>query len=82
MTLESTDLMLHLVAGNRGVSVLPDWLVKESAAGMPVVTLALAQTGCTRASMSACADQTLKPIIFRVSLMWLDVLTLKNSGPP
>lgn len=45
VTLESTDLMLQLVAANRGVSVLPDWLVEESAAGMPIVTMRIGASG-------------------------------------
>lgn len=45
LTLESTDLMLQLVAARRGVTVLPDWLVGESATGLPVVTLRIGEGG-------------------------------------
>lgn len=45
VTLESTDLMLQLVAANRGVSVLPDWLLEESAAGLPIRTVRIGVTG-------------------------------------
>ncbi|CAO3400007.1 LysR family transcriptional regulator [Azospirillum palustre] len=44
-TAETTDLMLQLVAAGRGVSVLPDWLVREDGAGLPVRTLRLGDDG-------------------------------------
>ncbi|MDQ0141209.1 LysR family transcriptional regulator [Cupriavidus necator] len=42
---EATDLMLQLVAAQRGVSVLPDWLVEEEGAGMPLRALRLGKRG-------------------------------------
>ncbi|MBP2302717.1 LysR family transcriptional regulator [Azospirillum picis] len=47
-TVETTDLMLQLVAAGRGVTVLPDWLVREEAAGMPVRTLRLGPDGIAK----------------------------------
>ncbi|SPK75900.1 LysR family transcriptional regulator (plasmid) [Cupriavidus taiwanensis] len=44
-TAEATDLMLQLVAAGRGVSVLPDWLVEEEGAGMPLRALRLSKRG-------------------------------------
>ncbi|QCO16212.1 LysR family transcriptional regulator [Azospirillum brasilense] len=44
-TAESTDLMLQLVAARRGVTVLPDWLVREDGAGLPVRSLRLGSEG-------------------------------------
>ncbi|MEM5275231.1 LysR family transcriptional regulator [Cupriavidus taiwanensis] len=44
-TAEATDLMLQLVAAGRGVSVLPDWLVEEEGAGMPLRALRLGKRG-------------------------------------
>ncbi|WP_377809779.1 LysR family transcriptional regulator [Azospirillum sp. A29] len=44
-TAETTDLMLQLVAAGRGVAVLPDWLVREDGAGLPVRTLRLGTNG-------------------------------------
>ncbi|HEY8381898.1 MAG TPA: LysR substrate-binding domain-containing protein [Microvirga sp.] len=44
-TAETTDLMLQLVAAGRGVSVLPDWLVREDGAGLPIRTLSLGEGG-------------------------------------
>lgn len=43
--IETTELMLQLVAAARGVSVLPDWLLREGAAGMPIVALRIGPTG-------------------------------------
>jgi LysR family transcriptional regulator for metE and metH len=35
-TVETTDIMLQLVAAGRGVSSVPDWLLKEQGADMPI----------------------------------------------
>lgn len=44
-TAESTDLMLQLVAAGRGVAALPDWLVREDGADLPVRTIRLGKHG-------------------------------------
>jgi len=44
-TAETVDLMLQLVSAGRGVTVLPDWLLKEDAAGMPIRALSLGDAG-------------------------------------
>ncbi|AMR80578.1 LysR family transcriptional regulator [Cupriavidus nantongensis] len=44
-TAEVTDLMLQLVAAGRGVAVLPDWLVEEEGAGMPLRAVPLGKHG-------------------------------------
>jgi LysR family transcriptional regulator for metE and metH len=44
-TVESTDLMLQMVASGRGVAALPRWLVKENAPRVPVVPVRLGRTG-------------------------------------
>ena len=44
-TAETTELMLQLVAAKRCVSVLPDWLVRDEGAGLPIRTLRLGQKG-------------------------------------
>nr|WP_224788902.1 LysR substrate-binding domain-containing protein [Pandoraea terrae] len=44
-TAETTDLMLQLVAAGRGVSVLPDWLVLEDGADLPIRTVQLGRRG-------------------------------------
>jgi LysR family transcriptional regulator for metE and metH len=43
--IESTDLMLQMVAVGRGVAALPRWLVEERAASMAVVPVRLGPGG-------------------------------------
>jgi LysR family transcriptional regulator, regulator for metE and metH len=43
--LESTDLMLQMVAGNRGVAALPRWLVEEYRSRVPIVPVRLGRKG-------------------------------------
>lgn len=43
--IETIDLMLQLVAANRGVAPLPDWLIREDAADMPVKMLRIGENG-------------------------------------
>jgi LysR family transcriptional regulator for metE and metH len=43
--LESTDLILQMVAAGRGVAALPRWLVEERAASMAVVPVRLGSKG-------------------------------------
>ena len=43
--LESTDLMLQMVAGQRGVAALPRWLVEEHMARLPIVPVRLGPDG-------------------------------------
>lgn len=47
-TAEATDLMLQLVAAGRGVSVLPDWLVLEEGADLPIRAVRLGKRGITK----------------------------------
>ncbi len=44
-TIETTDIMLQMVAAGRGVSALPRWLVDEYARTMPIRALKLGQKG-------------------------------------
>ncbi|MBK5567897.1 LysR family transcriptional regulator [Ensifer sp. SSB1] len=44
-TAETIDLMLQLVCAGRGVTVLPDWLLNEDAAGLPIRPLRLGKAG-------------------------------------
>lgn len=44
-TIETTDILLQMVAANRGVAALPRWLVQEYAHRMPLVPLSLGQAG-------------------------------------
>ena len=45
---ELTAVILLLVASNRGVAVLPDWVVRQSSYGSDYVTRPLTETGLTR----------------------------------
>lgn len=47
-TAEATDLMLQLVAAGRGVSVLPDWLVREEGAALPIRPVRLGKRGINK----------------------------------
>lgn len=44
-TIETTDIMLQMVAAGRGVSALPRWLVDEYAQKMPIKALRLGEEG-------------------------------------
>ncbi|HZJ98189.1 MAG: LysR family transcriptional regulator [Alcaligenaceae bacterium] len=43
--IETTDIMLQMVASNRGVSALPRWLVEEYAEKLPIVPVKLGPNG-------------------------------------
>lgn len=45
ISVENIELMLQFVVAGRGVAVLPDWLVREVATGMPVITLRIGRAG-------------------------------------
>lgn len=47
-TAEATELMLQLVAAGRGISVLPDWLVNEEGADLPVRAVRLGKHGISK----------------------------------
>ncbi|ROU01687.1 LysR family transcriptional regulator [Marinobacter sp. R17] len=44
-TIETTDILLQMVAATRGVAALPRWLVEEYAHRMPLLPVRLGQTG-------------------------------------
>ncbi len=44
-TIETTDILLQMVASGRGVAALPRWLVEEYSARMPVVPVRLGPNG-------------------------------------
>jgi LysR family transcriptional regulator for metE and metH len=47
-TIETTDVMLQMVASQRGVAALPRWLVQEYAGKFDVVPVRLGQTGIAK----------------------------------
>ena len=59
---ELTAVILLLVASNRGISVLPDWVVREVKYSSDYVTRPLTQTGLTRQLFAATrSDEVQKP---------------------
>lgn len=44
-TIETTDILLQMVASNRGVAALPRWLVEEYAEKLPIVPVTLGENG-------------------------------------
>ncbi|MCC9597969.1 MULTISPECIES: LysR family transcriptional regulator [unclassified Rubrivivax] len=47
-TAETTELMLQIVAARRAVSVVPDWLVQEYGAGLPIRVVRLGARGLAK----------------------------------
>ncbi|MPS26855.1 MAG: LysR family transcriptional regulator [Alcaligenaceae bacterium] len=47
-TIETTDIMLQMVASNRGVAALPRWLAEEYADRMPVASVKLGKDGIAK----------------------------------
>ncbi|MCM2494095.1 LysR family transcriptional regulator [Burkholderia glumae] len=47
-TIETTDIMLQMVASNRGVAALPRWLAEEYAQRMPVAAVKLGKHGIAK----------------------------------
>ncbi len=61
---ELTAVILLLVASNRGVAVLPDWVVREVRTSSDYVTRPLTETGMTRRLYAATRDdETSKPFM-------------------
>ena len=64
---ELTAVILLLVASNRGVAVLPDWVVREVRYNSDYVTRPLTESGVTRRLYAATrADDTRKPFMAHV----------------
>lgn len=57
---ELTAVILLLVAANRGVSVLPDWVVREVRTSTDYVTRPLTEHGVTRSLFAAARDDDLE----------------------
>lgn len=47
-TIETTDIMLQMVAAGRGVTALPGWLVREYERSLPIVPVSLGQEGLSK----------------------------------
>jgi LysR family transcriptional regulator for metE and metH len=64
---ELSAVILLLVASNRGVTVLPDWVVREQRSNSSYVTRPLTETGLTRRMYGATrVDDTTKPFMSHV----------------
>ena len=55
-SIETTDIMLQMVASDRGVAALPRWLAEEYAARMPVVPLRLGRAGIAKQIFLGCRE--------------------------
>ncbi|QBY01027.1 LysR family transcriptional regulator [Rhodophyticola sp. CCM32] len=78
---ELSAVILLLVASNRGVSVLPDWVVRELRNNSSYVTRPLTETGLTRRLYGATrGDDTSKPFMSHVlKLARTEPLKLQRS---
>ncbi|HLU76275.1 MAG TPA: LysR family transcriptional regulator [Burkholderiales bacterium] len=47
-TIETTDIMLQMVASGRGVAALPRWLVNEYATKLPITSIRLGRNGIAK----------------------------------
>jgi LysR family transcriptional regulator for metE and metH len=64
---ELSAVILLLVASNRGVTVLPDWVVREQRTNSSYVTRPLTETGLTRRMYGATrVEDTTKPFMSHV----------------
>lgn len=55
--IESTDIMLQMVASGRGVAALPRWLVEEQAAKFEVFPVRLGQQGVAKQIFLGCREE-------------------------
>ena len=78
---ELTAVILLLVASNRGVSALPDWVVREVKYSSAYVTRPLTENGITRTLYAATRTQDLKkPYLQKlVKLAGVEARKLKSS---
>lgn len=73
---ELSAVILLLVASGRGVSVLPDWVVRDAGASQSIVTKSLTEGGLTRRLYGASrVEDTAKPFMSHV-------LKLCRTEPP
>ncbi|EAR50083.1 transcriptional regulator MetR [Oceanicola granulosus HTCC2516] len=81
---ELTAVILLLVASNRGVAVLPDWVVREVRYNSDYVTRPLTETGLTRRLYAATrSDDTAKPYMAHlIRLARQEAVKLQRAGAP
>lgn len=56
-TLEDTDIILQMVAADRGVTALPDWLARQYASSLPLSLLRLGERGIQKHIYVGCRQQ-------------------------
>ncbi len=80
---ELTAVILLLVASNRGVSVLPDWVVREVKYSSDYVTRPLTEQGLTRRLYAATRQDDLKKPYMAdlIKLAGQEARALQNAGP-
>ena len=78
---ELTAVILLLVASNRGVSVLPDWVVREVKYSSDYVTRPLTKAGITRRLYAAVrSEDREKPFVQRlIELARVEARKLQNT---
>lgn len=78
---ELTAVILMLVASNRGVSVLPDWVLREAKYSPDYITRALTKTGLTRRLYAAVrsSDQNKAYMAHLLKLACSEPLKLQQS---
>lgn len=80
---ELTAVILLLVASNRGVAVLPDWVVRQAKFDADYVTRPLTKTGMTRRLFAATRtqDTTLPFVSHLIRLARQEAVRLQRAGP-
>jgi LysR family transcriptional regulator for metE and metH len=78
---ELTAVILLLVASNRGVAVLPDWVVRQVTYNSDYVTRPLTKTGITKRLFAATRDDdTAKPFMAHlIRLTKVEAVKLQRS---
>lgn len=61
--IETTDIMMHMVAAGRGVAALPGWLIDEYAKSLPIKSLKLGQKGISK-QISLCIREADENLIY------------------
>lgn len=80
---ELTAVILLLVASNRGVAVLPDWVVRQASYNSDYVTRPLTKTGITRRLYAATRDEdTSRPYVAHlIRLARQEAVKLQRADP-
>lgn len=77
-TIEATEIMLQMVAANRGVATLPQWLVDEYRDQLPIAALRLGAKGITK-HIHLGTRSTEKPSKYTVAFQYLALQIGENT---